>query len=78
MFENSYNSIALPVPLLRQVYVGLFLGTFFGVLFRPLFSSPFFASWPPLDPNMAGSGGQLGPQKGPKIDVFEGPRGILS
>ena len=72
MFENSSNSIALPVPLLRQVYVGLFFGTFFGVIFCPLFSSPFFASWPPLGAHMAGSGGQLGPQKGPKIEVFEG------
>ena len=78
MLENSFNSNALPVPLLRQVYVGLFFGTFFGVFFQLPFSSPFLASWPSLGPNMAGSGGQLGLQNGAKIEVFEGPRDILT
>ena len=78
MFENSYNSIALPVPLLRQVYVGLFFCTFFGVLFRLLFLSPCFASWPPLGVTMAGSSGQLGSESHLKIGIFRGPRVILT
>ena len=60
MFENSFNSNALPVPLLRQVYVGLFFCTFsvsfFSFFFRLLvwpLGALLAPTWPVLAANLA-------------------------
>ena len=78
MFENSFNSIALPVPLLRQVFLlASFRVLFFDGSWEPKKSSPL-GSRAPLGANKAGLGGQLGSQNGAEIEVFRGPRGMLS
>ena len=74
---NDPHRNALPVLLLRQVYVGVFFRVFLVPFFRLLLGGLLGPLSAPLGANMVGFGGQLGSQNGAEIEVFRGPRGML-
>ena len=75
---NDPHRNALPVFLLRQVYVVVFFRVFLAPFFLSFLAGLMSPLSAPLGANMVRFGGQLGSQNGAEIEVFGRPRGYLS